>query len=75
MTQFCFIETTDILEDKSSCSYLKNKMIHPVHWSYNAENKDDTTMKTIAFLVKQIRDLAYIVQIPIKTTVSITFAH
>ena len=32
-------------------------------------------MKNITLLVKQIRDLLYIAQPPIKTTVSIRFAH
>lgn len=50
-------------------------MIHPVHWSYNAENKDDTRMKNITLLVKQIRNLLRIVQLSKNITVSITFAQ
>lgn len=29
-------------------------MIHPVHWSYNAENKDGTRMKNTTFLLNKL---------------------
>lgn len=50
-------------------------MVNPAYWSYGAESKDDTRVKNITFLVKQIRNLLLIVQFPTNTTVSITFAH